>query len=302
MSSALQGHHSHLQPDVKSIDKSLQHYFACKAASPAHTSALIALPEWYHDFSCQKHTRRLILVHHVSKLTSTTDDFDVPPIGLAAGERIPYSYNVWYEPPDSCMSFNSHLTSPSSLLMTFSADIHGQPATVLIDSGATHGFISASLCHQLKLHIHQSPQVIQCGGNASVSSPGHVNVFLQLGSYSETLRLIVLPLSPSTSFHLVLGQLWLLQHRACVDYSSKSVSFMHEHRLHSLHSGTSDVRDCLLSAAEFCKQSSEEGAMSYTMFASLATDLDDSADASSGTISPQGVCRRLRSNSSRAAS
>ena len=53
---------------------------------------------------------------------------------------------------------------------------------------------------------------------------------------------------------------------------------MHEHRLHTLHSGTSDMRACLLSAADFCKQSSEEGAMSLTMFASLATDLDDSAD------------------------
>ena len=66
--------------------KSLQHYFACKTASPAHTSALIVLPEWYHDFDWQ-HTRRLIPVHHISKFTPTSEDFEVPPIGLAGGKR-----------------------------------------------------------------------------------------------------------------------------------------------------------------------------------------------------------------------
>ena len=123
MSSALQGHHSHLQPDVKSIDKSLQHYYACKAAPPAHTSALIALPGWSHDFSWQKHTRRLILVHHVPKLTSTTDDFDVPPIGLAADAPLPHQAqflkeyaDVFAAIPPGCLLIAAFII-PSILVM-----------------------------------------------------------------------------------------------------------------------------------------------------------------------------------------
>ena len=238
----LQGLHSWLQPRPESIHDCLRQYIDCKALEPLHTSALIALPRWHRKKSWHKLTRGMTLVHQLDKFADNLAD--VVDTVSYFGPTLPanamrWSYDIWYDPPVSPMHCNFSTEEGESLMMVFPGIIRAAPVQILIDSGASHNFIDQSLCQKLGLTINKDPGQVACGGNATVSSLGYVHVQLQMQSYVETVRLIVMPVADTAAFQVVLGQQWLRQHGASIDYTHECVSLRHNNRQHVLACGLS---------------------------------------------------------------
>jgi hypothetical protein len=225
------------------------------------------------------------LVHHVSKAETFSDALPGTP------QLLPWSYDLWYDPPDSPVTLN--FSSPrggDALTMVFEGTVCQAPVHILIDSGASHNFISDALCEQLGLTLHCSPGHVLCGGNTTVSSLGNVDVPVQMQSYSETLRLIAFPVAACSAFQVVLGQSWLRQHGALIDYGHDCVTFWHNGHQHALGSGIAGSQYAFLSAMEFRKAASEEGSQIFVMH---VTDPSSSADYETSAPPDSGSAHEL---------
>jgi hypothetical protein len=157
---------------------------------------------------------------------------------------------------------------------------------ILIDSGASHNLISDALCKQLGLTLQQSSGQILCGGNSTVSSSGVVDVPIQMNSYSEAIRVIALPVAACSAFQVILGQSRLRRHGALIDYGHNCVTFSHDGYRHALGSGIAGSQYAFLSALEFCKEASQEGAKVFVMHVTVpssSADSETSAPPDSGS-------------------
>jgi hypothetical protein len=105
---------------VHNIHACLQYYLDCKAQAPSSISALIALPLWYRKKSWHKLVRHMHLVHHVSKAGSFSDAV----AGTSHRSQLPWSYDLWYDPPDSPASLNFSLhQGDDALAMVFQGTV-----------------------------------------------------------------------------------------------------------------------------------------------------------------------------------
>ncbi len=60
---------------------------------------------------------------------------------------LPWSYDFYFDPPQSPVSYTNLEHSGYTLLMTFSGAVAGHKAKFLIDSGDSHNFIDESSKH-----------------------------------------------------------------------------------------------------------------------------------------------------------
>ncbi|KAL4587886.1 hypothetical protein LXL04_000762 [Taraxacum kok-saghyz] len=107
---------------------------------------------------------------------------------------------------ESC-GFSSNPNPPLSTIK-LSGDISGLPALILLDSGASHNFISRKLAIALGLSIHHIPKIrIKLGDNRKVwLSEQCRNINIQLGSFSCTIDALVIELG---DLDVILGIAWL---------------------------------------------------------------------------------------------
>ena len=80
-----------------------------------------------------------------------------------APTALPWSFDLWYDPPKTQMKLNMTELQTNSLASIMMGDISHRPVKVLFDSGATHNFIASSLVQHLKLQVHANPGSISCG-------------------------------------------------------------------------------------------------------------------------------------------
>ena len=255
---SIQGCHSWLQPSVSCIHESLAHYFDCKSRDPYHISALIALPRWYRRKSWHKLLNHMICISFLSK---SSDNLYASVVSQGhALTALPWSYDLWYDPPKTQMKLNMTELQTNSLASIMMGDISHSHTKVLFASGATHNFIASSLVQHLKLQVHASPGSISCGGNATVSSLGYCYAPINIGTYHEKVRFNVMPMA-MTSFQVVLGQAWLATHDANIDYLQSHISFWHQSKQHVLVFGSATSDPACLPALEFRKLASEANSL-----------------------------------------
>lgn len=243
----LQGLHSRLQPCPEEISDCLTHY-------------------WH------KHTKDMILVHSVEKAApnlsaavSRIDCLQDCPTTWRPVTSMPYSFDVWYDPPLSPMACNFSAEEGESLLV-FPGKVASASVQILIDSGASHNFVDAAFCQAHSLQIHKDPGTVTCGGNAIVSSLGYVHVPVQLQAYVETVKLIVMPVAEVAAFQVILGQQWLRQRGAKIDYDNECVVIQHRNSQVVLRCGpTIDQESVILSAAQFRRELLRKGAKLVVM-------------------------------------
>src|ERR1041385_5491988 len=112
------------------------------------------------------------------------------------------------------------------------------PATVLIDSGATHSFISQSFATMIDLPRDQLPRLL------SVVTPGSKftyswsvpDVEIRIQGVPFSASLIVLPRS---DIDVILGMDCLVQHKANIDCPTRSVKLTHDSGAEVLYTGGS---------------------------------------------------------------
>ena len=101
----------------------------------------------------------------------------------------------------------------------------GKAFTLLIDSGATHSFISPACVRKLTLPVLTKSKISvklatgQCA--QSITSVGELN--FKLGGYQTTASFRVLPLG---IFYGILGMDWLAKHNATIECKAKLLKFV----------------------------------------------------------------------------
>ncbi len=120
----------------------------------------------------------------------------------------------------------SSTTPPRPLhvpLLRLTATVHSQPATLLVDSGATTNFIDAHYVAKYRLPTVTlaRPQHVKLGDGTEVSATTIVpSVPVSVSSHREVLSFVVFPLSGCDA---VLGMPWLSLHNPRIDWSTRSL-------------------------------------------------------------------------------
>ena len=223
-----------IQPLVQEIANCLEYFFACREYAPATTSAYIALPCWYRKKKWHKYFKHMQQVKHLPKLqTKAFTTGAANSTGVQAQSTPPSSYTIWYAPPAAQMALQFMTEEGESQIMLFSGYVANDPASILIDSGATHSFVDESYASKHHLSIIPDGGTVICGGNAEAAVKGYVSVSIQLQSFVDTVKLYVIAFPKQPDFDVVFGQTWLKQYGASIDYVTEKVSFqMQGQQLH----------------------------------------------------------------------
>lgn len=129
-----------------------------------------------------------------------------------------------------------------SLDMLFSGRVAGSdaqvlitPANILIDSGATAPFISPECAKRLQLKIRRTMPAgarVRLADGSSIPSLGSCFATLTIGAFRSRVELVVAPLS--SQFDVILGNTWLQQHEAILNYGDQSVTLFRNSRKYTI--------------------------------------------------------------------
>lgn len=102
---------------------------------------------------------------------------------------------------------------------TLTGLLRGQPVHVLVDSGATSDFVSASWLAQHGLEYATKKGSLRLANGQQVSTPGYVSqAHLIFGAYQTHRPLLVTDLH--TTYDVILGQPWLREASASIDWAA----------------------------------------------------------------------------------
>jgi len=109
-------------------------------------------------------------------------------------------------------------------LLTFTANVDGQPAKVLIDGGAEGNIIRSSFCHSNKnIAIHDSPAIPVVLPNGTASFAHYTaTITLKRDQYLDHIDSILYPLR---KYDLILGKPWLTQVNPMINWRTNEVEF-----------------------------------------------------------------------------
>jgi hypothetical protein len=107
-----------------------------------------------------------------------------------------------------CLLNLNHIAFENHRTVKFQGQIHGVPVLVMVDSGATHNFISQKLVHKMEWAIEETPMMnIKLGDECSKSTRGVCSdLRLSIGDFTITPKLHLFELG---GIDVVLGMEWL---------------------------------------------------------------------------------------------
>jgi hypothetical protein len=153
---------------------------------------------------------------------------------------IPWAVHVYYDAPvSSPVPAVNNVASVSAvavpvcadmaveshpLTMYFKGTVAGLDANVLIDSGASEQCVSRSFVERNKLHVAAVPAnvvtTVTLADGRTDQVGGQCRLTIKIGCHTEQVLCWVLNLTDQ--FDVILGDAWLLRHKAYLDYSTKS--------------------------------------------------------------------------------
>lgn len=154
-------------------------------------------------------------------------------------------------------------------LITLRGRLANEPARILIDSGATHDFVSRSFLERANIPFQKGP-TFECavgGQKNSVPTSGSATLSLRIGSYRQDRPFLVLDLS----MDVILGKPFLTQLDTKVDWQEHVVRFFHngqEHVLSEAQAATPELNT--ISARQLAKQIRRRDVEVYAVHATEA--------------------------------
>lgn len=172
----------------------------------------------------------------------------------------PFSVSVYWDRPVSSDSSQGHsilsaAARTRSLDMLFCGRVAGShanvlvtPASILIDSGATAPFISPECAKRLQLVIRRTDVKpgsarVRLADGSSIPIHGTCYATLTIGAFRSRIELIVAPLS--SQFDVILGNTWLKQHEAILNYGDGSVTLVRGTRQYTISTVKHGVRPAI---------------------------------------------------------
>ena len=157
----------------------------------------------------------------------------------------------------------NQLTLSSQLMMSFSRQVAHHDASVLMDSAASHCFVSYVFTNTFGLRVKNGSNTLVLGNGDEVPTDGHIKVHVKIQQYQSQITCLVAKLSDGVD--LILGNNWLVQHKARLDFESKCCVFYKGHRKMTVHANPvqgQSPNPHRLTAMQF-KRSIRKGATSF---------------------------------------
>lgn len=250
------GHHTWINPpfEIKLVREVLSHYLRCKKTSPHNTSMCIILPA-YAQFNLSGYLKGMTLIYVFPRFTQvfTVPKGDGTRIFLSPG--LPFDLHVYYDPPTRSIpqpqdmqvdeqTSKRQKTVPEDLIFRMIVYLphrhHGFKQTVPIvcgfDTLASKNFIHPKVLtaqgFQIKPHSSENNNTILLGDSSVAATQGVVNIPIQLGNFRDMVQCLVMELPPT--FEIILGQPWLKQHNAILNYVDETCTIRRNGHLHKL--------------------------------------------------------------------
>jgi hypothetical protein len=105
------------------------------------------------------------------------------------------------------------------------ADVHISDGKLLADTGATGPFMSPACAARISARVATSPSAstyITLADGTTILSHGTCKATISFGAFRAKTTFIVAPLS--TQYDVILGNSWLRQHRAIIDYGNGALT------------------------------------------------------------------------------
>ena len=204
------------------------------------------------------------------------------PVGNSCYKRLgptPWAIEVWYDAPAQ-ICLNSVSSDDQSQLMTFQGHLAGHSVNTLFDGGATHNFVSAAFAAAKGLKIHACNGQVLAAGTADIAIQGYVCERVQIQNLSEVVKMYVIDLH-GQAMQAVLGQGWLLDHKAVISYFDKCVMCFQGTRHMKLkfradsHAVPDQPQDCpsLLTSMQLKVMSKQKGAQTLLVNVSVVDEV-----------------------------
>jgi Reverse transcriptase (RNA-dependent DNA polymerase)/Retroviral aspartyl protease/DNA N-6-adenine-methyltransferase (Dam) len=213
------GHNVWLNPPFARITQFVRHYLQCKARSPSDTSACILIPAWQGKHRKLLHGMQLLHTYEQGHVL-----FHAPTDGGGRSvlPGIPWPVEIWYDPPGHVVEVDLQAASTDQPLMfRFHAKAAGCAATVLLDSGASHNFVSSEFAKASAFRITAPVQAytVRLASGDIVPLAGQCTFKLSMQEFSGTVTALVMPeMMPHTD--VILGDTWLRSEQAQLCYTT----------------------------------------------------------------------------------
>ena len=100
----------------------------------------------------------------------------------------------------------SQLTLSSQLMMSFSGQVAHQDASVLMDSVASHCFVSSSFAKTFGLKVKNGSNTPVLGNGDEVQTDGNIKIHVRIQQYQSQITFLVAKLGEGID--LILGNDW----------------------------------------------------------------------------------------------
>ncbi|KAI8468977.1 MAG: hypothetical protein J3K34DRAFT_386076, partial [Monoraphidium minutum] len=214
-----------MNPPYKHIRAFLQHYRACRDRAPDTTGGCFLLPQrvapWRALLSGMQLLKQYPRGYHLFEAPS-------PRPGESAAESAvrhklgatPWPVQLWYDPPRAAVRCNS--LSAAGLTMLFSGMAGSASARVLVDTGASASFVSAAFARRHNLRWSGAGSTVSLGDDRSLPVLGRCSPKIFVQGYSQRVSLHVAELGQQ--FDIVLGDSWLRERRAQLDFGTRRLT------------------------------------------------------------------------------
>jgi len=209
---SLHGQHTFINAPVAQLPNCIQHYQHCKAADPYNTSACVLLP--------QGHLKSMAQLNEMKVLCEYQKGDALPGSNSSAADisRLSDTYVVLYGAPQSRLVLNA--VHRSKLTMQSKGKVGSVPADFRVDSGAGVNCISTEFAQKAGIGWDRTPGVQVTLPDSKVGPVlGRCNIRVRIQAFQCLATLHVMPLADH--FDAILGEPWLLKHRAYLDYGKK---------------------------------------------------------------------------------
>ena len=227
-----------LNLEANDVESYIDHYLTAKQAHPSTTSAFFLVPvlrrrPW--DDKLQ-HMQKLIHYPVNSSILMSVNSETGKPTNVR-GTKIPHW--VLYDPPrdnpHSSTSSRLNIIHDDDLIMKLTCKVQGVQGTLALgklhfDTGASvNGLINSKFVRLHDLTVSQaSNETLILGDGSSVPTLGTVKVKVRFPDFSRTITAVVADLADN--FDIILGQAWLKQHKAVLDFEHDTISLVVNHK------------------------------------------------------------------------
>lgn len=212
----LRGHTLWLHPPAARADEFVRYYSDFKTKNPLTIAAIMLLPQGVGQ---KWHT----VLPHMKLVKEYQTSTRTPSSAMRAAVEAPLQ--VWWDPPVQNQPQKCALAGGSSMI--FRASVQGVQCKTLIDTGASHVYVSVSLARQLGLRVHpaQDAKGIEVIGVGDTALRG-------LGTCSFKIRIahLVSRVTNATVLEelipgvdVILGDEWLREYKADLSYEHMHV-------------------------------------------------------------------------------